>query len=132
MSITLPEETLSENPAVAACMCAWNDDYLISKNSGMKEHDCKNNARAAYRAAMPDLNDAESILNFIACVGRGILLEVFNDYDTKKLLAAAQAARQSDSAVRRQLREEAALRKPPAGATVREENIFSEIHENME
>jgi hypothetical protein len=49
-------------------------------------------AADAYREAMPPLTGSENIRNFIACVGHGMLLHIFNENEASKLLYAAQVA----------------------------------------
>jgi hypothetical protein len=100
------------NPAVEQCCFAWQAarDAVFQKrgvddSDGYEDLDgseilqrgrihCEADRAAvkAYIRAMPTLASDESIQDFIACVTRGLLLEVFNDNRATRLLYAAQVA----------------------------------------
>lgn len=54
-------------------------------------------AANAYREAMPPLTGAGNIRDFIACVGHGMLLNVFKESEATKLLYAAQIAHAAEN-----------------------------------
>jgi hypothetical protein len=81
------------HPAVAHCCQAGNlafDAFYDKRNeSNYKAHAAE---RLAYRRAMPPLQGSQNIRAFIACVTYGLLVEVFSERESTRLLYAAQVA----------------------------------------
>jgi hypothetical protein len=83
------------NEAVQFCLDIWRDAYEKGMAAGKTEYFAAQDAHDAYREAMPDLTSFSDIQDFIACVGRGILVKAINDSEASKLLVAARIASQA-------------------------------------
>ena len=81
-----------ENPAVARCMSAWTCAYKAEIAISKSNYSASEEAKKAYRNAMPRLFGYENICNFIACVAHGILIGAIERDNSTKLLYAAQVA----------------------------------------
>ena len=82
-----------DNPAVAHCSQIWDRVFTkFSRRKDYQEEQAVAQADHAYRMAMPPLVGYENICDFIACVGYGILADVFVEGQGTKLLYAAQVA----------------------------------------
>jgi len=85
----------TRNPAVQFCLEAWQDEYNKGRAEDKSEYSASQDAHLAYREAMPDLVSFADIRDFIACVGRGILLKAIDQDEAARLLAAARIASQA-------------------------------------
>jgi len=85
-------EPISENPAIAHCMNAWQRIYSQQRAKGATNLSASAFAAPAYRKAMPPLSGRENISDFVACVAQGILIDAIDGNDASKLLYAAQVA----------------------------------------
>lgn len=96
-------ETVDEGPsdpaleAVNICRRAYSDAYdayQVSRGGPGKalESFGKQIASKAYRDSLPTLSSRQDILNFIACVAEGILLDAIPEKTSTKLIYAAQVA----------------------------------------
>ena len=98
------------NEAVQFCLEIWKEAYDKAISQGQAEYFAGKAAHDAYRDAMPDLTGLAEIQDFIACVGRGILVGAINQDEAAKLLAAARIASQCFTAAEKAvLRAEASL-----------------------
>ncbi len=95
----LPEPQLTTpTDAIARCRDAWQqafDAYMeknARKDGSLAEHNAKEEAAAAYRAAMPELAYWCGIRDFIACIAYGVLIDAIPAERTGQLLYAAQTA----------------------------------------
>jgi hypothetical protein len=94
------EEDLPPNPPLAAIICcrdAYNEafDDCCKRDGGpgrASEYLCEKAGAKAYRDNLPPLSSRQQILNFIACVAEGVLMEVIPDNASGKLIYAAQVA----------------------------------------
>lgn len=89
-----PESALS---AIRFSRDAYNDAYEEYRDSNggsakVSEYLCKMAAVEAYRDSLPVLSSRQDILNFIACVAEGVLLEAIPENTSSKLIYAAYAA----------------------------------------
>lgn len=80
------------NPAVACCSQAWDQAYKKARAEGKGTVFSSIDAGQAYRLAMPALDGAAAIREFIACVAHGMLLGAITGPDGARLLYAAQVA----------------------------------------
>lgn len=80
------------NPAVARCCDAGTASRRAAIAQKQSPYECTVATREAYRKVMPPLCGADSIRDFVACVAHGLLLGVFSDSESTKLLYAAQVA----------------------------------------
>jgi hypothetical protein len=78
-------------PAVQRCIDAFNRVCPMPL-SGKPAYEAEKAGRRAFRSAMPDLTTRENVRGFIACVGYGLLTEVFQESEAGRLLYAAQVA----------------------------------------
>ena len=85
----------TSNEAVQFCLDIWRDAYDKSRAAGKTEYFASRDAHDAYREAMPDLTSFSEIQDFIACIGRGILIKAIDDSEASKLLVAARIASQA-------------------------------------
>ncbi len=94
-------QTAPGNTAVAQCCEIMERTYLdilapCNKRAGESEDECRSRAvdaaARAYAEAMPPLTGPDNIRDFIACVAKGMLLEVFTGSQPTCLLYAAQVA----------------------------------------
>lgn len=83
------------NSAVASCCRAWDQAKKQAQADGKGTVFSNLDAAQAYRLAMPFLEGAAPIRDFIACVARGMLLGAIAGADGARLLYAAQVARGS-------------------------------------
>lgn len=94
-----PEESASDPTldAVNVCRDAYFDAYSACCDSHggpgkastyLREKD----GAKAFRDSLPTLSSRRNILNFIACVAEGVLLEAIPENTSSKLIYAAQAA----------------------------------------
>ena len=81
----------SHSPAVERCISAYTRVVSASKSRNLSFED-KQRAIEAFRRSMPDLITREGIRDFIACVGYGLLTEIFKEKEATRLLYAAQVA----------------------------------------
>lgn len=80
------------NAAVARCCDAGVTARRAAIAKGFPDYKATTAARDAYRKSMPPLSGSENIRDFVACVAHGMLIEVFSNTDSAKLLYAAQVA----------------------------------------
>lgn len=84
------------NPAVRRCLEAYTRTYKaeLARRRGREfaEDEAERAAALAYRRAIPDFTDPESIRDFIACVTNGLVLSILFHGDATQLLYAAQVA----------------------------------------
>jgi hypothetical protein len=105
----------TSNEAVQFCLEIWKEAYDKAITQGQAEYFAGKAAHDAYRDAMPDLTGLAEIQDFIACVGRGILVGAINQDEAAKLLAAARIASQCFTAAEKAvLRAEASLQSSSA------------------
>src|ERR1700761_2619836 len=96
MSITLPQPYAPDmNPAVQHCLDACQEGFDQQVANGKDEYSAARAAHKAYRLAMPNPDNDQTIRDFIACVSRGLLIGAIQDTDASRLLYAAQVARQA-------------------------------------
>jgi hypothetical protein len=82
----------SANPAVARCLSAWATAIKEAKMMKKDKYDTADDAKNAYRDAMPSLSGYENIRDFIACVVNAMLIGAIADNQGTKLLYGAQVA----------------------------------------
>ena len=87
-----PANPALANPAIARCAEAWDDAYSEQMEEDESEYGATQEARDAYRAAMPPLTSRDNCRDFIACVAHGILVGAIPENSAGKLLYAAQVA----------------------------------------
>jgi hypothetical protein len=87
-----PSSPALSNSAVARCTLAWEKAF----REAAEEDGCLgkplDDASDAFRAAMPPLTSRDNCRDFVACVAQGMLLGVFSDKNSTKLLYAVQIA----------------------------------------
>ena len=81
-----------DNPAVARCEEEWGRVYLAVLKKKKASSQAMEEARWAYREAMPTPVGYTNICNFIACVIYGMLMGRFDPEEGPKLLYGAQVA----------------------------------------
>jgi hypothetical protein len=81
-----------DNPRVAQCCQAYIRAFEAARARGASEYAAGKEAARAYRNLMPTLTGAQNILDFIACVAHGMLLDGIDVKDGGRLLYAAQVA----------------------------------------
>ncbi|WP_058188367.1 hypothetical protein [Terracidiphilus gabretensis] len=105
----------TSNEAVQFCLEIWKEAYDKAISRGTQEYFASKAAHDAYRDAMPDLTGLAEVQDFIACVGRGILVRAIDQDEAAKLLAAARIASQCFSAAEKAvLRAETSLQSSSA------------------
>jgi len=82
----------SANPAVARCLDAWTRVNKAERAKGKDKFRASCAAKRAYQDAMPPLSGDENIRDFIACVARAMIGDIFLENTATKLLYAAQVA----------------------------------------
>ena len=82
----------NENSAVTDCARAWILAYSRARLRDQSNACAKEQARMAYRLAMPTLTAGKDARDFVACVTFGIVLETIRPDEGSKLLYAAQVA----------------------------------------
>jgi hypothetical protein len=85
-------DPVSSNRAVVRCCEAYAIAYRAAKKLDKSNYTTTDEARRAFRAAMPLLSGSESIRDFIACVAHGMLIEAIEGPAGARLLYAAQVA----------------------------------------
>ena len=85
----------THNESLQFCLEIWKDVYNQGRAEGKTDYTASQEAHKAYREAMPDLITFSDIRDFIACVGRGILIQAIDQDEASKLLAAARIASQA-------------------------------------
>ena len=80
------------HPAVLVCWTAYELTYAEQRGKGAHDDDAFEDAKMAYRQAMPCLSDSDSIADFIACVAHGMVLHLIPNDDAGRLLYAANVA----------------------------------------
>ena len=95
--LTSADERLATNPAgmtpaLMLCCEAWAKTLKHQRAIGTNPVSCYVRANEAYRAAMPPLNSAGNIQDFIACTAFGIMNGPIALLLAPKLLYAAQVA----------------------------------------
>ena len=85
----------TRNEAVQFCLETWKDAYDQGRAEGKSDFSASQAAHQAYREAMPDLISFHDIQDFIACIGRGILIKAIDKSEASRLLSAARIASQS-------------------------------------
>jgi hypothetical protein len=83
------------NPAVARCREAYDLRMRVVLATGEGGSQARCEAAEAFRQALPLLDSAQNIRDFIACVAYGMVLKVFFCKDATQLLYAAQIAQRS-------------------------------------
>jgi hypothetical protein len=86
------QEHPSNNPCVARCCQAYNARYRVVLATREHAVTARDEARRAYREAMPPLSSPRNVSDFVACVAHAILIEAISGSDGARLLAAAQTA----------------------------------------
>ncbi|HVZ84231.1 MAG TPA: hypothetical protein VG893_11200 [Terracidiphilus sp.] len=95
---SLDNPATATDPCIARCCAAFVATFRAVLTAAGNDHpneggyEAKTAAVAAYLAALPPLNGAENIREFIACVSHGMALEIINGRDGTRLLYAAQIA----------------------------------------
>jgi len=92
MNPALALDPSATNPAILHCCEAWTRAYRTVFATGKSTDSAWSEARKAYRLALPTLTSPQNISDFIACVAHGVVLQVFLDTTSSKLLYAAQVA----------------------------------------
>jgi len=80
------------NPAVAHCVEVWTTTRKESLANGESDYGAGADAAMAYRAAMPPLICHQNIVDFIACVGYCMALEMIPEEKAANLIYAARTA----------------------------------------
>ncbi len=78
------------NRAVARCCAAFDTARKVAIARGANRSLARKEAREAYRAAMPPLDGAQNIRDFVACIAYGMLILAISRSDADRLLEAAQ------------------------------------------
>ena len=87
-----PEINPARNPAAVRCWNAYCAGLKDALAKGVKDYLAEKHGKAAYSQAMPDLIGYDNIQNYVACVAKGLLLELFGNDEASRLLYAAQVA----------------------------------------
>jgi hypothetical protein len=88
-------DRLTENGAVARCVCAWQ---ITMKNERAEldedesEYEAEQEAKAAFIRAMPPLSGYENICDFFVCVTNASTADGISHRDAEHFLAAAKVA----------------------------------------
>ena len=101
-----------QNSAVAECSRAWTLAYARAR---MKNQSCthaREQARVAYRLAMPTLVGEKAIPDFVACVTFGIAMKTIDSGEASKLLYAAQVATSASRAASQSNPRRSSIRPP--------------------
>jgi hypothetical protein len=82
--------------AVQRCREAYHEarDRFIEENGGPEEASeylAEQKAAEAFRNALPPLSSRQNVIDFIACVARGVLVEAIPDNTSSRLIYAALA-----------------------------------------
>jgi hypothetical protein len=85
-----PPKKRSTNPAVEQCVSAYY--HALAAAGGPNGHGGRDAAEAAFKRALPMLSDRASILDFIACIAHGMVLNIFWKEQGPSLVVAAKAA----------------------------------------
>ncbi len=80
------------NRAVAHCCAAFDTARRVAVARKADRFDAREEAREAFREAMPALDGVQNVRDFIACVAYGMLIEAISGSDGARLLYAAQVA----------------------------------------
>jgi len=82
-----------ECPAIKRCSEAWYQAWKKHEATGINPVSVRLRANEAYRYAMPPLNSAENISDFVACVVHGMMVgSIIDELGTRWLYAAQVAA----------------------------------------
>ncbi len=81
-----------ENLGVIRCCSAAHKTFLAAVADGKPNDIAHAEAAEAYRRAMPPLDSAQNISNFISCVAHAMLIRVIEPAEAPRLLYAAQCA----------------------------------------
>lgn len=104
-------------PAVEKCEAQYTKTAKEAIDEKKSKATIKSRSKLAYSHAMPRLNGATNIREFIACVAHGMLIDVFTGAEGARLLYAAQVANQAHQ-TRRKKPNNTSLKQPIA-ATVK-------------
>jgi hypothetical protein len=85
-----PPPTPTHNPAVQLCFSEYQK--ALAAAGGPKATGARDAAENAFRHALPDITDRQSVANFIACIAKGIVLRIFWQQEGPRLIFAAKAA----------------------------------------
>ncbi|HTW78917.1 MAG TPA: hypothetical protein VME23_05145 [Terracidiphilus sp.] len=92
---------MSNSASTAAAIARCREAFLkaqaryIELNGGPQkanEYPSRQKGKEAFRNALPQLSTRQNILDFIACVSVGVVLEVIRENTSSKLIYAAHAA----------------------------------------
>jgi hypothetical protein len=78
--------------AITQCLDAYNAIVKAELAKGSSPVVAENEAKTAFRVAMPALDSPNAIQAYIACVAQGLNLEIFKGRDASQMLYAAQIA----------------------------------------
>jgi hypothetical protein len=81
-----------ENIAVVRACGAAHRAFLAAIAGGKPDDAAWSEGAAAYRFALPPLDSAENIRNFISAVAHGMLIRIIDPAEAPRLLYAAQCA----------------------------------------
>ena len=81
-----------ENLGVIRCCSAAHKAFLAAIAEGKPNPTAESEGAEAYRRAMPPLDTAQNISNFISCVAHAMLIKVIDSAEAPRLLYAAQCA----------------------------------------
>lgn len=79
-------------PPDVVCKQVWDEAYKAAIREGSTEEQARKLGAEAFRMEMPGLIGSDNICFFIDCVARGVMLGVFTEQESTRLLYAAQVA----------------------------------------
>ncbi len=101
------------HPALYLCAAEYNTTYFEEMNANTPRPEAQRLGQTAWLSALPPLNSAQSISDFITCVSFGIARDIITSDKGMRLLYAAQIAQANYRIVERQNAEKADRRRGP-------------------
>lgn len=98
---TQPASAITPDQAIHKCITAYQRAYSAAAAKGEHISQCRLDGGHAFALAMPSTGSLAEVQALIACVIRGMLLEVWICHQAKDILSAARiavSALKSDSA----------------------------------
>ncbi len=93
--------TSAHHVALCFCAAAFNTTYFEQMRKHTPRPEARRLGQAAWLSALPPLTGAESIGDFIACVGYGIANDIIAPEKGARLLYAAQVAQSNQRVVQK-------------------------------
>lgn len=81
-----------DNPSVTRCCVAAHRAFLSAVANGKPDTEAEADGAAAFRRALPALDNSENVRDFISCIAHGALIRAIEPSEAPRLLYAAQCA----------------------------------------